>query len=90
MMKIEMRAECLLLKKVEVKQSEYAVAGDVDSQGSLYEIAHAPNYTARNADFFAGDIVILKPGSYSNQSIDGTTYVFAEESDIAGKVKYGK
>lgn len=83
MMKIEMQDDCFLLKKVEVKQSEYAVAGDVDSQGSLYEIVYAWDHTA-------GDIVILKPGSYSNLTIDGATYVFAEESDIAGKVKYGK
>jgi hypothetical protein len=86
MTKIEMLADNLLLKKVEAKKSEFEVTGAVEANSPLYEVA----FSGPEAPAKPGDTVIVKPGSYDNQVIDGVTYLFAEGFQVAGKVANGK
>lgn len=86
MTKIVMLADNLLLKKQEAKKMAFEVTGATDPLTPLYDVAFAgPEAPAK-----AGETVILKPGSYDNQVIDGVTYLFAEGHQVAGKVENGK
>lgn len=87
---IELQAGCLLLKKVVQAKSEFVVTGAVDPNTPLYEVA----FTGDNTNGIHGplgksgkpSVVILKPGSYENMVIDGVTYLYAEISQIAGRI----
>jgi hypothetical protein len=88
-MKITMFGTCVLLKKIELNKSEFELTGDAEGRTPLYEVAHKD--TAANGGsgiFAAGDTVLLKPGHYENIVIDGVTYLFAEDSQVAGKVAF--
>ena len=81
MTKIELFTDSVLLKKVEATKGEFEVTGG-DPTSPVYEVA----FSGPEAPVKPGDTVILKPGSYDNNVIDGVTYLFAEGSQIAGKV----
>ena len=83
MVKIEMLGDNLLLVKQEPKRaSEFETGGDEQPHAPLYMV----HFAGPDAPVKQDDVVILKPGAYENNVIDGITYLFAEGPQIAGKV----
>ena len=85
MIKIELLADNLLLKKVEEAKSKFEVTGPTDPGTPLFIVSHA----GPDAPAAVGDTVILLPATYLNQIIEGVTYLSATGKDIVGKVTNG-
>lgn len=85
MTKITLLGDSLLLKKIEVKSNPFDAVGAAGKDIAMFTVCFA----GPSAPVKAKDTVILKPGDYNNQIIEGKTYLFAEGSQIAGKVTLG-
>lgn len=87
MYQINMTDENILVqKKIEENKSEFAVAGDVEKLGAVYEIRHIFD----NDQYKPGDLVLLHPGAYEALPLNNEVFTTIVLEDIIAKVTEDK